>query len=115
MDICKNLPLDIVKEILAYDARFVIRNGMISQRLDKKKYADIRNKLISMPKKSIKYNADTKHFWAWVEFDKYMIKYYNDEVDIDYIRYEFRRKFRRIVVSCSGKNIRYLVNNKMVI
>ena len=110
MERLKNLPLDIVKEILAYDARFVIRNGIISLRLDNEKYADIRNKIISIPKKSRTYNADTKYFWAWVEFDKYMIKYYNNEDDIDHITYEFRYK-----LSDSKINPRYLVNNKMVI
>ena len=109
MDICKNLPLDIVKEILAYDTRFVIRNGKICIRLDNKKYADIRNKLISKPKVSKTYNAETKHFWAWVAFDMYMIKYYNSEDDINDIRYEFRRK----VGPWMGP--RYLVRDKMAI
>ena len=110
MEIYKNLPLDIVKLILAYDSRFVIRNGIISQRLDNKKYEEIRNKLLSIPKKSRTYNADTKYFWAWVEFDKYMIKYYNSEDDIQYITYEFRYK-----LSDSKINPRYQVYNKMLI
>lgn len=110
MERLKNLPLDIVKEILEYDARFVIRNGMISLRLDNEKYADIRNKIISMPKKSRTYNPHTNYFWAWATFDKYMIKYYNSEDDIDHITYEFRCK-----LSDSKINPRYLVNNKMVI
>lgn len=107
METLKNLPLELVNLILSYDSRFVIRNGKICNQLDDNKYADIREKLLSKQKKSTTYNADTKHFWAWVAFDKYMIKYYTDEVDIDYIRYEFRRK---VVL---GKNIMYLVHERM--
>jgi len=92
MEIYKNLPLELVNLILAYDSRFVIRNGMVSQRLDNKKYSEIREKLISMPKKSRAYNGKTNHFWAWVTFDKYMIKYYNREDEINDITYEFRCK-----------------------
>jgi len=107
MEIYKNLPIDLVNRVLAYDNLFVIRNGIPYNRLNKEKYEKICISLLSKQKKSITYNADTKHFWAWVEFDKYMIKYYNDEVDIDYIRYEFRRKVG------SGKNIRYLVHDRI--
>jgi hypothetical protein len=87
----------------------MIRNGKICNRLDNKKYADIREKLLSKQKNSITYNAETKHFWAWVAFDKYMIKYYNNEDDIDYIKYEFRCKVG------TGMNIRYLVRDRMAI
>jgi hypothetical protein len=109
METLKNLPLELVNLILAYDNRFIIRNGMVSQRLDNKKYAEIREKLLSKPKQAKTYNAETKHFWAWVAFDMYMIKYYNIEDDINDIRYEFRRK----VGPWMGP--RYLVRDKMAI
>ena len=75
MELCKHLPLELVNLILSYDSRFVIRNGKICNQLDDNKYADIREKILSKPKVSKTYNADTKHFWAWVAFDMYMIKY----------------------------------------
>jgi alpha-L-fucosidase len=111
MEIYKKLPLDMVNLILAYDNRFIIRNGKISNRLDNAKYADIREKLLSKHKPSRTYNPDTNYFWAWVTFDKYMIKYYNNEDDINDITYEFRCKISDSI----SINQSYRVHNKMAI
>lgn len=111
MEIYKKLPLDIVNQILAYDDRFVIRNGKISGRLDETTYADIRNKLLSKSKPSRTYNHDTNYFWVCVTIDKYMIKYYNNEDDINDITYEFRCK----ISDTRSINQTYRVYNKMTI
>jgi hypothetical protein len=111
MELYKKLPLELVNLILSYDSRFVIRNGKICNQLDDNKYAYIREKLLSKQKNSITYNADTNYFWAWVAFDKYMIKYYNNEDDINDITYEFRCKISDSI----SINQSYRVHNKMAI
>jgi hypothetical protein len=111
MELYKKLPLDMVNLILAYDNRFIIRNGKICNRLDNAKYAEIREKLLSKPKQAKTYNAKTNHFWAWVAFDKYMIKYYNNEDDINDITYEFRCKISDSI----SIHQTYRVYNKMAI
>lgn len=50
MEIFKNTPIDIVKNILLYDKRFSIRNGTIMNKLDTIKYENIIQLLENKPK-----------------------------------------------------------------
>jgi len=60
MSAFKTLPMDIVKYILLYDSRFVLRNGKIIQinKLDMNKYKTIALNLLLIKKPKVTY-----HFW----------------------------------------------------
>jgi hypothetical protein len=61
MSVFKRLPMDIVKHILLYDSRFVLRNGEIIQinKLDMNKYKTAVLNLLLLTKKS----RVTSGFW----------------------------------------------------
>ena len=107
MELYKNLPIDLVNEVLAYDNRFVIRKGIAYNRLNKEKYEKICNRLLSMPIKTITCNNETNYFWAWIDLDKYMIKIYNNENALQKITYEFRRNL--------DNSDTYKILNKMIL
>jgi len=67
----KRLPMDIVKHILSYDSRFVLRNGKIIQinKLDMNKYKALNLLLlIRKPKIICKFCHNKLTFWSSVRF-----------------------------------------------
>jgi hypothetical protein len=83
MSAFKRLPMDIVKYILPYDSRFVLRNGEIIQinKLDMNKYKTAALNLLLMKKPKIEYSTTcsrgTDHWHTYsVEFSNhYGIRY----------------------------------------
>ena len=59
MSVFKRLPMDIVKYILPYDSRFVLRNGEIIQinKLDMNKYKTAALNLLLFKKPKIRYST----------------------------------------------------------
>ena len=76
-NIFKLLPTDIVKNILLYDKRYIIRNGKIINinKLNDKLYENTYNLLLKKPLIKVYSNVNNSNtfFWSYVTFDKYGI------------------------------------------
>ena len=73
----ERLPMDIVKHILPYDRRFIMRNGEIIQinKLDMNKYKTAALNLLLIKKPRIKYS--TTCATGKGEWDAYSVKFSN--------------------------------------
>ena len=98
-NIFKLLPTDIVKNILLYDKRYIIRNGKIINinKLNNKLYENTYNLLLKKPLIKIYSNVNNSNtfFWSYVTFDKYEIEYnnYHFEENNGNIYYKFKINF----------------------
>jgi hypothetical protein len=89
------LPLDIIKSILLYDNRFILRKGnlIMINKLDKEKYANIIYLLQYKPK--IRQDKYSIYFTSYVYLRNYKIQYSNDNVhtteQYNHITYQFQK------------------------
>jgi len=69
MSLFKSLPMDVVKYILPYDSRFVLRNGEIIQinKLDKYKTAALNLLLFKKPNVTYHFWKSPRVFWVWCD------------------------------------------------
>jgi hypothetical protein len=77
MSAFKRLPMDIVKHILPYDRRFVLRNGEIIQinKLDMNKYKTAALNLLLIKKPKIKHSTTCCRGTGY--WDTYSVKFSN--------------------------------------
>jgi hypothetical protein len=103
-----NVPLDLVKHILTYDQRFILRNGKIITigKLNKVAYKDAIKKIKSRPiiLTSSNVNGSTNYFRSFVRFSdtakNLEIEYtnYNESNDIYFRIYKHRETQYKIIL-----------------
>jgi hypothetical protein len=89
------LPLDLIKKILLYDNRFVLRKGnlIMINKLDKEKYANAFYFLKYKPR--IIQNNYNIYFNSYVYIGEYKIQYSNENIyttdEYNHITYQFQK------------------------
>jgi hypothetical protein len=89
------LPLDLIKKILLYDNRFILRKGnlIMINKLDKEKYANIIYLL--KYKSQIREDSYSIYFTSYVYIGNYKIQYSNENIytsdEYNHITYQFQK------------------------
>lgn len=85
----EQLPMEIIKYILSFDRRFVIRNGKIIQINRIEKTNQIYNLLLTIPEKN--YDPDDQVTYVYMNINEekdYFLSYLNYEIQLQTFRYE---------------------------
>jgi hypothetical protein len=89
------LPLDIIKTILLYDNRFILRKGnlIMINKIDKEKYTDAYYFLKYKPR--IIQNTYSIYFTSYVYIGEYKIQYSNENIyttnEYNHVTYQFQK------------------------